>query len=97
VARDEADLVGVVEPLVDAGPLSEPPRFFERSSVPTLTLYGPEDHVIWPDFPGALRGRLRGSRRAVGRAAGRSLPAVGAGRALRSATIAYLRDLLSGT
>jgi pimeloyl-ACP methyl ester carboxylesterase len=31
--------------------LSEPPRFFERSGVPTLALYGPEDHVIWRAFP----------------------------------------------
>lgn len=30
---------------------SEMPRFFERSRLPTLILYGPEDHVIWPDFP----------------------------------------------
>jgi pimeloyl-ACP methyl ester carboxylesterase len=32
-------------------PLSEPPRFFEISSVPTLALYGPDDHVIWRSFP----------------------------------------------
>ncbi|TMK23676.1 MAG: alpha/beta hydrolase [Actinobacteria bacterium] len=32
-------------------PLSEPPRFFEVSSVPTLALYGPDDHVIWRQFP----------------------------------------------
>jgi pimeloyl-ACP methyl ester carboxylesterase len=31
--------------------LSEPPRFFEVSAVPTLALYGPEDHVIWRSFP----------------------------------------------
>jgi pimeloyl-ACP methyl ester carboxylesterase len=31
--------------------LSEPPRFFETSDVPTLALYGPEDHVIWRRFP----------------------------------------------
>ena len=30
---------------------SEPPRFFEVSAVPTLALYGPDDHVIWGDFP----------------------------------------------
>lgn len=30
---------------------SEPPRFLEQSSVPTLVLYGPEDHVIPADFP----------------------------------------------
>jgi pimeloyl-ACP methyl ester carboxylesterase len=32
-------------------PLSEKPRFFEPSPVETLILYGPDDHVIWPDFP----------------------------------------------
>lgn len=31
--------------------VSEPPRFFERTPVPTLLLYGPEDHVIPRDFP----------------------------------------------
>ena len=31
--------------------LSEKPLFFEPSPVETLILYGPEDHVIWPDFP----------------------------------------------
>jgi len=29
----------------------EPPRFFEKVPVPTLILYGPEDHVIPNDFP----------------------------------------------
>jgi len=32
-------------------PLSEPPRFFEPSPVPTLALYGPDDHVLFRDFP----------------------------------------------
>ena len=32
-------------------PLSEPPRFFEPNPVETLVLYGPDDHVIWRDFP----------------------------------------------
>ena len=32
-------------------PLSEKPRFFEPCPVETLLLYGPDDHVIWPDFP----------------------------------------------
>ena len=31
--------------------LSEPPRFFEVSAVPTLALYGGDDHVIWRQFP----------------------------------------------
>jgi pimeloyl-ACP methyl ester carboxylesterase len=31
--------------------LSEPPRFFEVSDVPTLALYGADDHVIHRHFP----------------------------------------------
>ncbi len=31
-------------------PVSEPPRLLERSAVPTLVLYGPEDHVIPRSF-----------------------------------------------
>jgi pimeloyl-ACP methyl ester carboxylesterase len=31
--------------------VSELPRIFERTPVPTLILYGPEDHVIPRDFP----------------------------------------------
>lgn len=32
-------------------PLSETPRFFETNPVPTLILHGPDDHVIWREFP----------------------------------------------
>ncbi len=32
-------------------PRSETPRLFEVSPVPTLALYGPDDHVIWRRFP----------------------------------------------
>jgi pimeloyl-ACP methyl ester carboxylesterase len=32
-------------------PRSEEPRLSERSAVPTLALYGPDDHVIWRRFP----------------------------------------------
>ncbi len=42
---------GNYESAVGARPLSEAPRFFEPNPVPTLILYGPEDHVIWRDFP----------------------------------------------
>ncbi|HWX73762.1 MAG TPA: alpha/beta hydrolase [Solirubrobacteraceae bacterium] len=31
--------------------LSEAPRFFEVSAVPTLALYGPDDHVMYRQFP----------------------------------------------
>src|SRR5437763_862253 len=33
------------------GKLSVAPRFFEVSPVPTLALYGPDDHVLWRHFP----------------------------------------------
>ncbi|HEY3190428.1 MAG TPA: alpha/beta hydrolase [Solirubrobacteraceae bacterium] len=42
---------GNYESALGTRPLSEPPRFFERSAVETLALYGPEDHVIWRAFP----------------------------------------------
>ena len=31
--------------------VSERPPLLRGSAVPTLALYGPEDHVIWADFP----------------------------------------------
>jgi pimeloyl-ACP methyl ester carboxylesterase len=42
---------GNYESALGSRPLSEPPRFFEVSAVPTLALYGPEDHVMWRQFP----------------------------------------------
>jgi len=42
---------GNYESALGARPLSQPPRFFEVSSIPTVALYGPDDHVMWPDFP----------------------------------------------
>jgi pimeloyl-ACP methyl ester carboxylesterase len=42
---------GNYESALGTRPLSEPPRFFEVSAVPTLALYGPEDHVIYRQFP----------------------------------------------
>jgi pimeloyl-ACP methyl ester carboxylesterase len=42
---------GNYESAMGVRPLSEKPRFFEPVTVPTLALHGPEDHVIWPDFP----------------------------------------------
>jgi pimeloyl-ACP methyl ester carboxylesterase len=63
--REEVDLM--TEPFEDAdrfrasianyeyagGPREapEPPRLMEPNPTPTLVLYGPEDHVIMPDFP----------------------------------------------
>jgi pimeloyl-ACP methyl ester carboxylesterase len=42
---------GVYETAVGARPFSEPPRLFETNPIPTLVLYGPEDHVVQRDFP----------------------------------------------
>jgi pimeloyl-ACP methyl ester carboxylesterase len=42
---------GVYESALGTRPLSEAPRFFETNPVPTLVLYGPDDHVIQRDFP----------------------------------------------
>jgi pimeloyl-ACP methyl ester carboxylesterase len=42
---------GNYESALGTRPLSEPPRFFEVSAIPTLALYGSEDHVIWRQFP----------------------------------------------
>jgi pimeloyl-ACP methyl ester carboxylesterase len=42
---------GNYESALGARPSSEPPRFFEVSDVPTLALYGADDHVIWKQFP----------------------------------------------
>jgi len=42
---------GNYESAVGSRPLSEPPRWFEVSAVPTVVLYGPDDHVIPREFP----------------------------------------------
>jgi pimeloyl-ACP methyl ester carboxylesterase len=42
---------GIYESALGSRPVSEAPRFFESNPVPTLILYGPEDHVIPRDFP----------------------------------------------
>jgi len=42
---------GAYESALGTIPLSAPPRFFERNPVSTLALYGPDDHVLWRDFP----------------------------------------------
>jgi pimeloyl-ACP methyl ester carboxylesterase len=42
---------GNYESALGARELSEAPRFFEPSPVPTVALYGPDDHVMFRDFP----------------------------------------------
>lgn len=41
---------GNYESALGSRPLLEPPRFFAVSDVPTLALYGPDDHVIYADW-----------------------------------------------
>ena len=85
---------GNYESALGERPVSEPPRFFEPNPVETLALYGPEDHVIWPDF--VERARVAYPRR-VG-----PLVVPGAGHflqweqadVLNGALVAFLRDLL---
>ena len=42
---------GNYESALGVRPLSEAPLLFEPSPVPTLALYGPEDHVMFQDWP----------------------------------------------
>ena len=42
---------GIYETALGKRPPAEVPRIFETNPVPTLLLYGPEDHVIPRDFP----------------------------------------------
>jgi pimeloyl-ACP methyl ester carboxylesterase len=42
---------GIYETALGTRPPAEVPRLFETNPVPTLVLYGPEDHVIPRDFP----------------------------------------------
>jgi len=46
---------GNYESALGARPLSERPLLFEPSPVPTLALYGPEDHVMFQDWPERCR------------------------------------------
>jgi len=64
---DADDIAFMSEPFADAGKFrasianyeyatgnrvpAEPPRFFEKVLIPTLILFGPEDHVVPADFP----------------------------------------------
>jgi pimeloyl-ACP methyl ester carboxylesterase len=42
---------GVYETAMGTRPAAAPPRLMEKNPLPTLVLYGPEDHVIPGDFP----------------------------------------------
>ena len=85
---------GLYESAVGARPASEAPRFLERNPVETLVLYGPDDHVIWPDF--CERAEVAFERRVgpfVVPRAGHFLQWERAD-VLNGALVAFLRDLL---
>jgi len=42
---------GVYEQSAGRRPMEDTPKMFEQTPVPTLVLYGPEDHVVLPSFP----------------------------------------------
>ena len=42
---------GVYEQTTGKRPMEDVPKLFERTPVPTLVLYGPEDHVVLASFP----------------------------------------------
>jgi pimeloyl-ACP methyl ester carboxylesterase len=87
---------GLYEAALGNRPASEPPRFFEPNPVSTLVLYGPEDHVIWPDF--TARAEVAFPHRIgpfVVPGAGHFLQWERAD-ALNGALVGFLRDLLAG-
>ncbi|MCK9250427.1 MAG: alpha/beta hydrolase [Solirubrobacteraceae bacterium] len=43
--------LGLYEAAMRTRPVAAPPAWGVRSDVPTVALYGPDDHVVWPDFP----------------------------------------------
>jgi len=42
---------GVYEQSAGRRAMEDVPKLFERTPVPTMVLYGPEDHVVMPSFP----------------------------------------------
>ena len=85
---------GNYESALGSRPLSEKPRWFEPSPVETLILHGPDDHVIWPDFPDrAVRAFPSRLGPFVVPRAGHFLQWEQAG-VLNGAVTAFLRDLL---
>ena len=68
----------------------EPPRLLETNPTPTLILYGPEDHVIMPDFPQRMEAAFpnragRSSCRAPGTSSSGSAPTCSTARCAGSA------------
>jgi pimeloyl-ACP methyl ester carboxylesterase len=87
---------GLYESAMGSRPASEAPRFLEPNPIETLVLYGPEDHVIWPDF--VARAEVAFPERVgpfVVPGAGHFLQWERA-ELLNRALVGFLRDLLAG-
>ena len=69
------------------------PRLFERNPVPTLVLYGPEDHVDLAQLPRPMRGGLHRVHRAVRRARAPATSSSGSARTAQPALIHFFADL----
>ena len=85
---------GNYESAVGSRPLSEKPCWFEVSDVPTLALYGPDDHVMYPDWPERCEVAFTDlTGPFVVRRAGHFLPWERP-EVFTGAVVSYLRDLL---
>lgn len=85
---------GNYESALGSRPLSEKPRWFEVSEVPTLALYGPDDHVMYPDWPERCEVAFTDlTGPFVVRRAGHFLPWERP-EVFTGAVVSYLRDLL---
>ena len=82
---------GVYEQSVGKRPMEDVPRLFEQTPVPTLVLYGPEDHVVLPSFPWKAAAACSRLHRPADRARRGPLPPMGVRRHVQQAH----RDVLS--
>jgi pimeloyl-ACP methyl ester carboxylesterase len=82
------------ESAVGTRPLSEKPCWFAVSDLPTLALYGPDDHVLYPDWPERCEVAFTDlTGPFVVRRAGHFLPWERP-QLFTGAVVSYLRDLL---
>ena len=72
-------------------PMTEPPLLGGTVDVPTLLLYGTDDHVVGEDFVLVLRARVHRPHRPAAHPRRRPLPPVGARRHLQPARGERLR------
>ena len=79
----------------DAGARSEPTLLARNERTPTLILFGPSDHVLYPDFDRMAATVFTAPRRPVPAARLRPLRAVGGARPARVSHRAFCGDLLA--